>query len=181
MTPLLVLLVLVAVWGVFAFNRFVRLRNLVRAAWADIDVQLKRRHDLVPNLVRVVEGYAGHEKATLESVTELRARAESLAAPAALGDVETSLERGIARLLALREAYPDLKANENFAALHRDLVDVEDHLQYARRFYNGAVRDYNTTLERVPDLVVGRAFGFERAEFFQAEGEERAAPRVSAS
>jgi LemA protein len=165
-------------WGVLSFNRFVRLRNQVRAAWADIDVQLRRRHDLVPNLVAAVKGYAGHEKATLELVTELRAQALSLANPAQLGEVEARLEQGITRLIALQEAYPDLKASENFAALQRDLVEVEDHLQYARRFYNGAVRDFNTILERIPDLVIGRAFGFSREDFFQAEVSEREAPSV---
>jgi LemA protein len=179
LTPLLAVLGLALLWSAFSFNRFVRMRNLVRAAWADVDVQLTRRHDLVPNLVAAVQGYAGHERSTLESVTELRARAADTAGPERLGELEASLEQGIARLLALQEAYPDLKASESFARLHRDLVDVEDHLQFARRFYNGAVRDYNTVLERVPDLVIGRAFGFERSEFFQAEAGDRAVPGVA--
>ena len=165
-------------WGVLSFNRFVLLRNQVKAAWADIDVQLRRRHDLVPNLVAAVEGYAGHEKASFELVTELRAQALSLNDRQKLGEVETRLQGGISRLLALQEAYPDLKASENFAALQRDLVEIEDHLQYARRFYNGSVRDFNTLLERVPDLIVGRAFGFAREEFFQADASEREAPAV---
>jgi LemA protein len=163
-------------WGVFSFNRFIRLRNQVRAAWADIDVQLRRRHDLVPNLVAAVEGYARHEKATFELVTELRSQALGLSDPAQLGKVETRLADGISRLIALQEAYPDLKASENFAALQRDLVEIEDHLQYARRFYNGSVRDFNTLLERFPDLVVGKAFGFSREAFFQAEEGERETP-----
>jgi len=175
---LLAVAVAVLLWGILSFNQFVHLRNQVRAAWADIDVQLRRRHDLVPNLVAVVQGYAAHEKATLELVTELRAQALSLANPAQLGEVETRLEQGISRLIALQEAYPDLKASQNFAALQRDLVEVEDHLQYARRYYNGAVRDFNTLLERIPDLIIGRTFGFSREEFFQADAEERRAPEV---
>lgn len=165
-------------WGVLSFNRFVGLRNQVRAAWADIDVQLRRRHDLIPNLVSAVQGYAGHEKAALELVTELRAQALSLSDRRKLGEVETRLEGGIARLLALQEAYPDLKASENFSALQRDLVEIEDHLQYARRFYNGSVRDFNTLLERIPDIVIGRIFGFSREEFFQADESDRVVPSV---
>jgi LemA protein len=178
-TTLLLLIALAALaWAAFAFNRLVRLRNQMRSAWADIDVQLTRRHDLVPQLVTAVKAYAGHERATLEAVTELRARAVETNSPARLGEVESALEQALSRLFALREAYPELKANENFARLQRDLVDVEDHLQFARRFYNGAVRDYNTTIQRVPDLAVARAFGFVQAEFFQAEDEARSATRV---
>jgi LemA protein len=166
------------VWVVLAYNRLVRLRNQARTAWADIDVQLARRHDLVPQLVAAVKGYASHEKALLETVTELRARALAEKAPARLGEVESALEAAMQRLLALQEAYPDLKASDNFLALQRDLVEIEDHLQYARRFYNGAVRDFNDAAQRVPDLVVARAFGFENGEFYQAESEQRQAVSV---
>ena len=162
-----------AVWAVLIYNRLVRLRNQARTAWADIDVQLARRHDLVPQLVAAVKGYASHEKALLETVTQLRAEALAEKSPARLGEVESALERAMGRLLALQEAYPDLKASDNFLALQRDLVEVEDHLQYARRFYNGAVRDYNDAVQRVPDLAVARAFGFGAAEFYQAESEQR--------
>ena len=147
------LLFVLAAWAVVAFNRLVRLRNQVRTAWADIDVQLQRRHDLVPPLVNAVQGYAGHEKALLATVTELRAQALAAPAPGKLGDIESALEQGIGRLLALQEAYPDLKASENFAQLQRDLVEVEEQLQYARRFYNGAVRDFNDAVQRVPGPV----------------------------
>ena len=140
------LLLAVAVWAVFAYNGLVRLRNQVRTAWADIDVQLKRRHDLVPQLVSAVKGYAGYERSVLTTVTELRAQAMALTSPAKLGETETALQKGVMQLLALQEAYPDLKANENFLQLQRDLVEVENNLQYARRFYNGAVRDYNTAI-----------------------------------
>jgi LemA protein len=178
MTLILVLGAALVLWGVFAFNRLIRLRTQVYGAWADIDVQLKRRHDLIPQLVAAVKAYAGHERATLEAVTALREQAVTIQSPTRLGDVEAALEGALARLFALKEAYPDLKSNENFLQLQRDLVEVEDQLQYARRFYNGAVRDLNTTIGRVPDLVVARAFLFKPAEFFQAEEEERVAPRV---
>lgn len=172
------LLLALAAWAVTAFNRLVRLRNQVRTAWADVDVQLIRRHDLVPSLVTAVQAYAGHEKAVLATVTELRAQALAAPTPGRLGDIESALEQGIGRLLALREAYPDLKANGNFSQLQRDLVLVEEQLQYARRFYNGAVRDYNDATQRFPALLVARSFGFAAAEFFQAEGDSRAAPKL---
>jgi LemA protein len=165
-------------WGVFVFNRLVRLRNQARTAWADIDVQLQRRHDLVPQLVAAVQGYAGHEAATLQAVTELRARAVALKDPAALGEAEARLDEGLGRLLAIQEAYPDLKADENFAQLQRDLVDTEEQLQYARRFYNGAVRDYTDATQRVPDVLIARTLGFGPLAFFQAEADSRAAVRV---
>jgi LemA protein len=164
---ILVVAALVA-WVVFVFNGLVRLRNQVRTAWADIDVQLQRRHDLVPQLVAAVRGYAGHEQATLQAVTELRAQAVSTRSPARLGEVETALEQAVARLIALVEAYPDLRASDNFLQLQAGLVEVEEHLQYARRFYNGAVRDLNNAIQRVPDVAVARGFGFREAEFFQA-------------
>ena len=172
------ILLAIGLWAVFAFNRLVRLRNQVRTAWADVDVQLIRRHDLVPSLVTAVQTYAGHEQAVLTAVTELRAQAMQAQAPGTLGTIESALQEGIGRLLALREAYPDLKANENFAQLQRDLVQVEEQLQYARRFYNGAVRDLNDGVQRVPDLLVARTFGFHDAEFFQAEDAGRAAVKV---
>jgi len=168
----------VPVWAVLVYNRLVRLRNQVRTAWADIDVQLARRHDLVPQLVTAVKGYAGHEKALLEAVTHLRGEALAEKSPARLGEVESALEQATGRLLALQEAYPDLKASANFLALQRDLVEVEDHLQYARRFYNGAVRDYNDGIQRVPDVAIARAFAFATGEFYQAETEQRAGVAV---
>lgn len=168
----------IAVWIVSAFNRLVRLRNQMHSAWADIDVQLTRRHDLVPQLVAAVNAYADHERALLTAVTELRAQALTQTSPAQLGQVEAELEQALSRLFALKEAYPDLKASENFLELQRELVEVEDHLQYARRFYNGAVRDYNDAVHRVPDLAVARAFGFRGAEFYQADARERGAVQV---
>ena len=175
------LLLALATWAVIAFNRLVRLRNQVRTAWADVDVQLIRRHDLVPALVAAVKAYAGHEQAVLAAVTELRGQAMAAQAPGKLGELESALQQGIGRLIALKEAYPDLKANENFAQLQRDLVQVEEQLQYARRFYNGAVRDFNDTVQRVPDLLVARGFGFANAEFFQANESDRAVVKVELS
>ena len=173
-----VILIAVAVWAVIAYNGLVRLRNQVRTAWADIDVQLRRRHDLVPQLVSAVKGYAGYERSVLTTVTELRAQAMALTSPAKLGETESALQKGVMQLLALQEAYPDLKANQNFLQLQRDLVEVENNLQYARRFYNGAVRDYNTATERFPGMLVANAGGFGATEFFSAEEDERATPRV---
>lgn len=179
MSVVIGLIVLAALaWGLGVYNRLVRLRNQVRTAWADIDVQLTRRHDLVPQLVATVQGYAGHEKALLVAVTELRGQALRQTSPARLGEVEGELEQALGRLLAIKEAYPDLEASENFTRLARDLVAVEEQLQYARRFYNGAVRDLNDAVQRVPDVLVARAFGFAQAEFYQAKDGERAAVAV---
>ena len=171
----------VLAWAVFAFNRLVRLRNQVRAGWSDIDVQLMRRHDLVPALVEAVRAYAGHEQAAFERVAVLRGEAMAAHSPAQLAGIEARLEHDVGRLLVLKEAYPELKASENFLRLQRDLVDVEDHLQYARRFYNGAVRALNDGVQRVPDVVVARAFGFRAAEFFEAADAARQAPAVELS
>lgn len=173
----LALLALVA-WAVVAFNRLVRLRNQVRAGWSDIDVQLLRRHDLVPRLVETVRAYAGHEAAVLERVTSLRAEAMSTSSRTRLADVEARLEHEVGRLLVLEEAYPELKASQNFLQLQRDLVDVEDHLQYARRFYNGAVRELNDGVQRFPDVLVARGFGFSEAEFFEAGDAAHVAPTL---
>ena len=178
---LIVVAIVLVLWVVFTFNRLVRLRNQVKAGWSDIDVQLMRRHDLVPRLVEAVKAYAGHEKATMESVTALRAQAMQTQSPARLAEIEKQLEAGLGRLMLLNEAYPDLKASENFMQLQRDLVEVEDHLQYARRFYNGAVRAMNDAVQRFPDLVVARSFGFNEAEFFEAGAPAREAPRVEVS
>ena len=179
MTMLLVLALLaLAVVALLLFNRLVRLRNQVRTAWADIDVQLQRRHDLVPQLVATVKGYAGHEHALLAAVTELRARAMATPEPARLGAIEGSLQSALGKLVLLAEAYPDLKASGNFLQLQRDLVDVEDHLQFARRFYNGAVRDYNDATQRFPDLLLANAFSFEPSAFFETDDGTRAAVGV---
>ena len=176
----LVLFILLALgfWAVSAYNRLVKHRNQVRTAWADIDVQLNRRHDLVPALVTTVRAVASHERDTLEDVTSLRAQALNTQSITRLANTESELEAAISRVFALQENYPDLKASENFAQLQRDLVQVEDHLQYARRFYNGAVRDYNDACQRMPDAIIARAANFKTAEFFQISDEHRAAIHV---
>lgn len=182
----LMVLALPALWGWVAYNRLVRLRNQVRTAWADIDVQLVRRHDLVPQLVSVAQGAARHEQSTLKQVTELRAQAASMQVvkergAAALGDVEIRLQQALGQVFALSEAYPELRSSENFLAMQRELVAIEDHLQFARRFYNGAVRDYNDATQQLPDTFVARLGGFIGAEFFQAREGERAVAPVSLS
>jgi LemA protein len=163
---------------ILIYNRLVRKRNRVATAWSDIDVQLTRRHDLVPNLVDVVRAYAGHERQTLEQVTRLRSEALATESPARLGAIENELEQLLGRLMILKEDYPDLKASDNFARLSEQLVEVEDHLQFARRFYNGAVRDLNTLVQQFPDLFVARLFGFGPAEFYRAEDPHREAAKV---
>ena len=181
-TILLIALGVLALWAILIFNRLVHDRNQVRSAWSDIDVQLTRRHDLVPRLVEAVRAYAAYEKATLTAVTELRARSER---SPRLGDkarYEDELEAGLHRLVALAEDYPDLKADRNFLELQNELVAVEDHLQYARRFYNGSVRIYNTRIESFPEMIVARPLRFMGAEFFEPDAAEvRGAPQVEMS
>jgi LemA protein len=179
---LIVVVVVALVWGIWVFNRLVADRNLVAQAFADIDVQLKRRADLIPQLVETVRAYAAHERQTLQAVTELRTRAAAAAEhahgpDATRFDLEAALGASLKRLLLLQENYPLLRADQNFLDLSAKLVDVEDHLQYARRFYNGAVKQYLTRLQRFPDLLVGRAFAFREAAFFETE--DRSAVRVA--
>jgi len=180
MTPLLiVLLAVVAGFLVLTWNALTRLRQLARNAWADIDVQLKRRHDLVPNLVAAVQGHAGYERQTLEAVVEARNRATAAAGPAAAGAAEGALAAQVGRLLAIAEAYPDLKAAGSFLELQRGLVEIEDHIQNARRYYNAVVRDLNTKIELFPSNLVAGLLGFQKEEFFGLEDRaEAAVPRV---
>lgn len=170
------------VWVLIVFNRLVQLRNRAAGSWSDIDVQLKRRHDLVGNLVEAVKGYAHHEQQVLVKVTAARAGAEearSGARPAAAGIAEKALSGEMGKLFALVEAYPDLKASEQFASLQSSLTKVEDDLQNARRYYNAVVRDLNTRAQSFPDLVVARSLGFAEREFFSLEDRSEAeAPRV---
>jgi LemA protein len=154
------------------FNELIAERNQVRAAWSDIDVQLQRRHDLIPQLAATVKGYADHERSVLSAVTELRSRAQASGSITQRGRIETELAGQVTQLLALQERYPELKASENFLQLQRDLVAIEDPLQDARRFYNGAVRDYNTHIQHFPELLLASPFAFRAAEFFQAEDTE---------
>ena len=174
MTTLIAVLLAVAIVGVVFYNRLIRARNRVSTAWSDIDVQLQRRHDLVPRLVKAVDQYAQYERATLEAVTELRAEAMQQADVRARGKVEEQLGVGIGRLIALAESYPDLKANENFLNLQKELVETENYLQFARRYYNGSVRDYNTMTETVPNNIVAGIFKFKPRDFFQKSSDEAA-------
>ncbi len=163
---------LIAVAGVVIYNRLIRSRNRVATGWSDIDVQLQRRHDLIPRLVTAVDQYAKYERATLEAVTELRAEAMQVADIRAKGKVERKLSAGIERIIALAENYPDLKANENFMSLQDELVATENYLQFARRYYNGSVRDYNTMTESVPSNIIAAQFNFEQREFFQKSSDD---------
>ena len=174
MTLLILLVALLFVAGVALYNRLIRARNRVDTAWSDIDVQLQRRHDLIPRLVTAVDQYAKYERATLEAVTELRAEAMQIADVRARGKLEEKLSAGIERIIALAENYPDLKANENFMSLQNELVETENYLQFARRYYNASVRDYNTMTETVPSNLIAGWFNFTPREFFQKTSDDAA-------
>jgi LemA protein len=174
--------VVLVIWAAFTYNRLVALRNRAQGAWSDIDVQLKRRHDLVASLVETVKGYAKHERETLEAVVDARqqaAGARQAGDPAAAGQAESRLADRVRQLFALAESYPDLKASRSFADLHRSLVEIENALQNARRYYNAVVRDLNTRIESLPDNIVAGAAGFEPMAFFElADPSEAAVPEV---
>jgi LemA protein len=172
--------VVLILWVIITYNRFVALRNMLREAWSGIDVQLKRRYDLIPNLVETVKGYAAHEKKLMEEVTALRGRCMGAEGPDAKADAENALSLGIRKLIAVAEAYPQLRASENFSGLQNSLSEIEDQLQLARRYYNGTARDFNILLESFPSSLIGKKFSFEPAAFFEIESAlERQAPRVS--
>lgn len=178
MTEILIVLV-VALLGtaIWIYNRLIRNRNRVNEAWAGIDVQLQKRAELVPNLVQTVKGYATHESSVFEDVAQIRKTGTK--SVDARAQEETALSRSLGRLFALAEDYPDLKANEGFQQLHDSLIDIENHLQFARRYYNGAVRDNNNIVESFPSNIIAGAFNFKLAEFFQIElASQRSAPDV---
>lgn len=173
------LVVAVLLWGVLIYNSLVRMRSMVQEAWSGIDVQLKRRTDLVPNLVSTVKGYAEHEKGTLEEVIRLRGLAQNAHGVGETAQAQGLLGQALGKLFALAESYPELKANANFAQLQASLGEIEDQIQLARRYYNGAVRDLNIAVESFPSNLVAGRFGFEKAEFFELESlAERAEPKV---
>jgi len=176
----LALAVMLPLWIILTYNRFVRLAEHLRESWSDVDVELKRRHELVPNLVETVRGHMEYERGTLERVIALRNRAEaSRDRPAAAGPDESALQSELGRLFERVEAYPDLKANRQFLSLQRELALTEDRIAAARRFYNGNVRELNTLLETIPVGLIGKIGGFEAAEFFELDGAaERVVPRV---
>ena len=176
-TLFLIALLIPLAWGVWTYNRMVRLRNQVNEAWAGIDVQLQRRYELVPNLVATVKGYMKHESGVLERVTRIRAQPEMETVERA--SQESGLSRSIGRLFALAEDYPDLKASEGFRQLHSSLVEIEEQLQFARRYYNGSVRDNNNLVEGFPSMLIARLFSFRVATFFEIElASQRQAPEI---
>jgi len=183
MTPLLIALIVVGIfllWIVFAYNRFVRLVNRAKEAWADIDVQLKRRYDLIPNLVETVKGYATHEKGTFEKITEARTRAMGAGTIEEKGKAENMLSGALKSLFAVAENYPDLKANQNFLHLQTELADTENKIQAARRFYNTNVRDLNIGIESFPANIIAGTFGFAKMDLFElGQGEAIAREPVS--
>lgn len=172
---LLAIVVLIVLWFVVTYNRFVSFVNRAKEAWSDIDVQLKRRYDLIPNLVNTVKGYAAHESTAFENVSKARAAAMGAGSLADKGQAENALAGALKSVFAIAEAYPELKANQNFLALQSELSDTENKIQAARRFYNGNVRDLNTLIEQFPANAVAGMFHFAPMEFFQLDADEQAA------
>jgi LemA protein len=175
-----VIVSLVILWAGLAYNGLVRLRNMVKEGWSDIDVQLKRRANLIPNLVKTVEGYVGHERNLLSEVADLRSRGLAARKISEKGEIETALSKTLGSLLAVAEGYPDLKASTNFLELQKELTDIEDQIQMARRYYNGTVRNLNIAVESFPKNIIAGAFSFVQADFFALDdASDRQAPQVS--
>ena len=172
MTAIIIVLVLILLWGIFSYNGFISLINRAKEAWSDIDVQLKRRYDLIPNLVNTVKAYAAHEKTAFESVTRARSAAMGAGSLEEKGKAENILSGALKSLFAVAEAYPDLKANQNFLGLQNELTDTENKVQAARRFYNGNVRDLNIKVSSFPANIIANAFKFSKMEFFNLGDEE---------
>ncbi|MCC7436806.1 LemA family protein [Candidatus Nomurabacteria bacterium] len=166
MTIILIIAIILVGWFVLTYNSFIKGKNQFTEAWADIEVQLKRRYDLIPNLVNTVKGYSTHESGVFEKVTQARSQAMQAGSLADHAKAEGELTGALKSLFAISEAYPDLKANTNFLELQRELSDTENKIQSARRFYNGTVRDFNTRLQVFPSNMVANMFGFKSAEFF---------------
>ena len=177
---IVVLIVLLVLYGITAYNGMVSARNRVDEAWSGIDVQLKRRHDLIPNLVETVKGYAAHERETFQAVTDARARAMQASGPAASGAAEGMLSQALGRLFAVAEAYPQLRASENFQQLQQELTNTEDQISASRRVYNGNVQSYNTRIQTFPNSLIAGSRGFTPREFFEIEEPaDREVPAVS--
>jgi len=172
---LVILLLALLLWAVTIYNGLIRLKNRVDEAWSDIDVQLKRRYNLIPNLVNTVKGYAAHEKEVFEKVTEARSRAMSANSTEDKAQAENMLSNTLKSLFVVAESYPDLKANQNFLELQRELTDTEDKIQAARRFYNGNVRDFNIKIEIFPNNLFAGILNFTKRQFFEAAGAEKEA------
>ena len=182
MIAVIVIVVIVVLIGLFfwlGYNSLVKRRNQVDNAWSQIDVQLKRRHDLIPNLVETVKGYAAHERGTFEAVTNARANAINAQSPADQAQAENVLSGALKSLFAVAEAYPDLKANQNFLNLQEELTSSEDRVAYARQYYNDSVLSYNTQIQKFPTMILAGMFNFEEREFFDAAPEETETPQVS--
>ena len=175
---LLIALGVIALWAIFTYNGLITLKNRTDEAWSDIDVQLKRRYDLIPNLVETVKGYATHESGTFEKVAAARTAAMSATTVAEHAQAENMLSQTLKSIFALSEAYPELKANTNFLDLQQQLTDTEDKIQASRRFYNGNVRDFNTKLQVFPTNMIGNMLGFTKREFFEIADGEKANPQV---
>jgi LemA protein len=171
----LVVIAVVAIYTIEVFNRLVRLRNLAREGWSGIDVQLKRRTDLVPNLVEAVKGYAAHERGVFEEVTAMRASSIAANNVSAQASAEQGLQDSLGKLFAIAEAYPELKADKNFLALQQQLAEIEDQLQMARRYYNGTARNLNTAIQSFPANLLAGAFGFHEQPFFELDDRSQAA------
>lgn len=176
---ILAVVVIVAIWVVASFNGLVVLKNRAKEAWSDIDVQLKRRYDLIPNLVETVKGYAVHERELLDRVTQARASAMGAQGVKDKAQAENMLSDTLKSLFAVSENYPDLKASVNFLELQRELTDTEDKIQASRRFYNTNVRDLNTKIEIFPDNVIANIFGFKQMDLFEIAGNEKEPVKVS--
>ncbi|MCX5719301.1 MAG: LemA family protein [Nitrospirae bacterium] len=176
---LIIAIVLIVIIVVFMYNRLIRSRNLLNEAWSGIDVQLKRRHDLIPNIIETVKGYKEYEEKVLANITSLRSKLTGTTTIQEKGQIENSFTQALKSIFALAEAYPDLKANQNFVELQNTLRDIEDQIQMARRYYNGAARNYNIIVESFPGNVLARLFNFNRADFFEIEyATEREVPDV---
>jgi LemA protein len=175
---ILVIVVLVGLYAVFSYNGLVSLRNRIENAWAQIDVQLKRRYDLIPNLVETVKGYASHERETLDAVIEARNAGMNATGPHDQAEAENQITGALKSLFALSEAYPDLKANQNFAQLQEELTGTEGRIAYARQFYNDTVYRYNTKIQSFPSNVLANAFRFSEREYFEADDESRGPTQV---
>lgn len=180
MIVILAVAAVVALWGISAYNGFIKLWNLTKEGWSGIETQLKRRADLIPNIVETVKGYAAHEKGTFEAVTKMRAQASGVTDPAERAKIEGQMSAMIGKIMAIAEAYPELKANENFLALQKELSGVEEQLNLSRRYYNGAARNFNTSIQSFPANVIAGVTGFKSADYFEIENPaDREAPKVA--
>ena len=176
---IIIILVLILLWAIITFNLFIKDKNVIKEAWSGIDVQLKRRHNLIPNLIAAVKGYSDYEKNVLEGITEKRSKAINIVNIKEKAPVESDLSGMLKNLIMVAENYPDLKANKSFLDLQNQLIEIEDQLQYARRYYNGAVRNYNTRIESFPANIIAGVFKFKQENFFEISlATERHTPEV---